>query len=120
MTRLELKTLMSPDLDITTWEPTSLEEVWVALEMEIGLAGDEKADLFQVVVATPEGVRKHAREDVISKRGMLILSRFSSDVLKEALNQILSECAADSWNESVLKLQRYFYWEYEDYTQAEE
>jgi hypothetical protein len=119
MTRLEIKSLMSSDVDIATWQPESLEEVWFAIEMEIGLTGDDKADLFQTVVATPEGLRKHARDELISKRGTLVLSSYSPQILRKVLEEILSECSAENWNESVLKLQRYFFWEYEDYVQED-
>ena len=50
---MEIKSLSSPDVDIDVWEAESKNDVFFVLELEIGLAGSSKADLF-------EGRRSHA------------------------------------------------------------
>jgi hypothetical protein len=112
---LEIKTWSSPDVDIYHWVPDEPAEVRFLLEMEIGTTGDERTDIFQVVVATPEGLRAMCPKDVIRERATLILSEYSWGLLKRTCTGIVDRCAASTWNESVLRLQRYFAWEYEDY-----
>jgi hypothetical protein len=87
------------------------------LEVEIGEQGDDRADLFQVVVGTPEGLRNLQPSSckVLTDRATLILSEFTWPDLHKALREIVIRCTSNNWNESVLRLQRYFRWEYEDY-----
>jgi hypothetical protein len=115
---LWIRSITSPDVEFDVWTPSSLEDVHFPVEMEIGETGVEGADLFGVMVATPEGLRRYAKNDVISERGLLVLSEFSWEIVRKSLDRILEECADESWNESVLRLQRYFHWEYEDYVES--
>lgn len=118
MTRLEIRSLHSPDVEVDAWEPADDREVHFLLELEIGEVGDERADLFQVVVASPEGLRaRKAHGGVLSDRATLVLSRFSWTTVHGALARIIKSCEADDWAEAVQRLQRYFAWEYEDYVQ---
>ncbi len=120
MSVLEIKSLSSPDVDVDVWEPTSNEEVYFLVEVEIGERNDERCDLFQLVVATPEGLRKQAEYvdgDVVADRATLVLSNFSWRGLWMALKRILEASQGNDWSESLLKLQRYMRWEYEDYVQ---
>jgi hypothetical protein len=114
---VEIKSLSSPDVEVDDWRPTSTEEVCFLLELEVGERGVDKRDLFQVMVATPEGLRKLTPSDgsVISDRALLVLSEFSWPLLHATLRRILDRCASRDWSETVLRLQRYFEWEYEDY-----
>jgi hypothetical protein len=117
--RIELKHIHSPDVDVDEWQPES-NSVWFLLELDIGPVGKEGADIFQVMVGTPEGLRKLATADargVLSNRAAIILHEFSWTALRGAIAAILRECDSSDWKESVLRLQRFFEWEYEDYVQ---
>jgi hypothetical protein len=116
--RLWIRSIDSPDVEFDVWKPTLREQVHFPVQMEIGEVGTEGADLFSLTVATPEGLRRYAKTDVISERGLLVLSEFSWEMVHRALDRILEVSAAESWNESVLRLQRYFRWEYEDYVES--
>jgi hypothetical protein len=118
---LTIKSLSSPDVSIDSWQPESTA-VCFLLELEIAEEGDERADLFQVVVATPEGLRRLPADAnaVLSDRGALILAEFSWPRLHATLHRILRECGAEDWSAAVLRLQRYFLWEYEDYIEGPE
>lgn len=113
--RLRASRYHSPDVALFAWEPTSLEEVFFLLEFEIGLDGDERRDLFEVVVATPEGLRAIAGKNVIADRATLVISEYSWARVRQAVEEIIKRCQAPSWREAVMKLQRYFRWEYEDW-----
>jgi hypothetical protein len=123
---LRIRNIVSPNVDFDVWRPDSLEDVYFPLEMEIGPVGKDMADVFGVIVATPEGLRRFAKrgiisergllKEVISERGLLVLSEFSWEVVHKTLDRILEAGAGETWNESVLRLQRYLRWEYEDYT----
>lgn len=120
MNNLEIKSIHSPDVEIDLWQPDTQADVCFLLEVEIGEAGKERADVFQLMVATPEGLRQKSdiigREfSVLSDRALVTFSEFSWRHLHQQLTVIIEKCTASSWEESVLRLQRYFSWEYEDY-----
>ena len=115
--KLKVQDFYSPDIEVHSWEPEAPESVRFLLELEIGEAGDEKRDLFQVLVATPEGLRAAAREGVIADRATIVISDYSWLQIQHAVQGIVERCEAPTWEEAVLKLQRYFRWEYEDYVQ---
>jgi len=117
MTVLEIKSLSSPDVEIDVWAPESSEKVCFLLEAEIGERGSGRSDLFQVVVATPEGLRQLPVNEasILTDRATLVFADFSWSALHKTLGRIVRRCTAEDWNGSVLRLQRYFRWEYEDY-----
>jgi len=58
MMKLEIRNFSSMDIaNLWDWEPSSLEEVCFHLELEIGEKGSKGGQLFQLVVATPEGLK---------------------------------------------------------------
>lgn len=74
------------------------------------------ANVFQVVFATPEGLRKHSRGGgVLCTRATLVISELSWPLVHATVADVLRKCEARTWDEAVTKLQRYFEWEYEDY-----
>lgn len=107
--------MSSPDVELWTWNPHSDSDVLFLLEMEIGDKAADGADLFYVVIATPEGLRSDSPRSVLVERATLVFSEFSWDIVKTTLQNILTRCSGDSWNAAVVRLQRYFQWEYEDY-----
>jgi hypothetical protein len=111
---LEIKSWSSPDVDFESWMPEDTN-VYFLLEIEIGVRGGSPRDIFQLIVATPEGLRARARGPVISERGALILSEYSGAIVRRSIQSIVERCASETWVESVTKLERYFEWEYEDY-----
>lgn len=112
---LKVNDYYSPDIEIHSWEPDSAEQVRFLLELEVGEAGDDRKDLFQVVVATPEGLRASATGPIIADRATIVVSEYSWGQVRRTVEQIVERCQAPTWEESVLKLQRYFRWEYEEY-----
>ncbi len=116
--KLEIKDFYSPDIEsIWQWEPTDLSEVCFLLEMNIGEVGADSSDVFQVLIATPEGLRVVDPNDdfVLSDRACLIVREYSWKNILKKINQIVKVCSANDWVESTIRLQRYFQWEYEDY-----
>jgi hypothetical protein len=119
MIKLRIGRVSSPDAHVHVWEPDSSGDVYLLLEVEIGVDGEQGSDVFQLMVATPEGLRSHATGAVISERGTLVISDFSWQEVLKAVRNIVGKCSGKDWNDSVLRLQRYFRWEYEDYVQSD-
>lgn len=113
---LEIKSWHSPDVDLPGWSPARSSEVKFLLEIEIGQKDHPSRDLFHVVVATPEGLRHYGRgKQLLAERATLVLAEYSWTILRSSVEAIVKRCQSATWEESLLKLQRYFAWEYEDY-----
>lgn len=114
---LELRDLSSPDVSPDEWVPEG-NRAFVLVQLEIGAVGEAGADTFDVIVATPEGLAG-ARDDAlgaVAQRATIVVRQFSWDLVRRILNDIIRRCEADSWSTSVLRLQRYFKWEYEEHS----
>ena len=107
-------------LEVWTWEPSSIADVHFGLSISIGPPDEIGADDFQVIVASPEALRKDCRDNAVIGRHYLIVLDYSWEVLERELEKILDVCEADTWERVREKLCRYFLWEYEDYKMEEE
>jgi hypothetical protein len=47
---------------------------------------------------------------------LLVLSSYSYAVLRDHVQRVVDRCEAETWPEVCANLQRYFQWEYEDYS----
>lgn len=120
MAQLEVKDYYSSDIDsVWEWLPPDDEDVFFGLSVYIGVQGKESSDIWEVNIATPKGLlRTSFREcqHVISTRSLIVLERYSWRVLKETIEEIVSECDHEDQRVWQWKLQRFFSWEYEDYS----
>jgi hypothetical protein len=117
MIELELRSLHSPDVEVDVWEPEG-QSVWFLLQLQIGTRGDVATDTFDVMIATPSGLLERASVDeycAVARRGTIVFREFTWPNLHKTIQKVLRECEAENWAQSVLRLQRFFFWEYEDY-----
>lgn len=117
MLQPEIKGYFSTDiLDLATWKPASLASLHFGLDIFIGSPGGDAADQFQIVIATPEALRRDLETTrFISGRHYLIVSSYDWPEIQRYLEELVSKCAAPTWPEAATKLSRHFFWEYEDY-----
>lgn len=118
---LEVKDYYSADVDqVWLWKPQREQPIYYHLAISIGMVRDDRSDDFQVIIATPEGLAARTEgENVLSDRNLIVLREYSWQAVEASLEPILERCAAASWHESVIRLQRYFLWEYEDFVREE-
>jgi len=115
-----IKDFYSSDVpNLYAWDPVVREEIYFPLQLTIGLPEDEGGHTFQVMVATPEAVRKHVFD--ISSEGQMLLGKYLivsdyswKDIL-DTLNHVVESCEGRSWDDIVGKLSKIFWWEFEDY-----
>jgi len=116
MIHLVIRNISSPDVVIDE-DLDDARAVCFLLQLEIGADDAAGADVFDVVIATPEGLSEKAAEDqggALSRRATIVLRHFAWSKVHLIVSDILRDSQADTWNESLLRLQRYFTWEYED------
>ncbi len=114
--KLILKSISSSEVDINNWQPSSNDEVFICLDLEIASDNiDDGSNMFYVTLATPEALRKNSDNLVLVKNRTIVISEYHWDNIHKEILEILNECSRENWNESCTVLQRYFQWEYEDY-----
>ena len=118
--KLEIKDYHSADIEeVWEWKPSSDEEVYYSLEIDIGKVSDKKSSIFQLIVASPASLQSRAEtepDNIIVGRGYIIIENYQWDKIESRLNEIIRSCERKSLDESISCLQRYFIWEYEDHS----
>ena len=116
---MELKDVQSADLEcsLAEWRPEDPTDIYIGVEFSIGEKGEEAADLYQCVVATPKGLEGTSSELIISDRALIVVRCFDWPHIEEHIKSILERCNSHSKFEMQERLTRYFMWEYEDYKQ---
>lgn len=118
----QIKTFHSPDVDnLDSWIPEG-DGFYVLLQLGIGPRDEAGSDNFEIVLASPEGLRSRRTGGtiVVGDRGLLVLQAFEWREIQSHLRRIVSSCSGRDWVEVSTKLQRYFFWEYEDYVQDDD
>lgn len=115
--KLTLNSISSSDVDLKYWYPIANEEVFVCLDLDIGFSdGNDGSNMFYVTLATPESLTKHRNGAVLVKNRTIVISEYEYDLVLKLILEILANCSRETWDESCQVLQRYFQWEYEDYS----
>jgi hypothetical protein len=109
----EIKDWHCPDVaDLARWVPPSQADVFLPLEISIGPAGGTAAELFAIVVATPQAL--HGRPDR-RKGKLLVIHQYDWQEVRATLERWVSECERPTWEEVCDCLRTRFGWEYEGY-----
>ena len=93
------------------------------LTISIGVKGREGAVNYNLMVCTPDWLKKELTTGAKWGRHMLIINKFSPEKIKKEINKKVSELLLefsnfddDSFPE---KIGRYAYWEFEDYSKEQ-
>lgn len=105
------------DVDLKYWFPACNEEVLISLDLNIRyLDGEEGSNMFYVTLSTPEALRKFRKGSILVRNRTIIVSEYDYNIVREVIIEILDKCSRQNWEDSCAALQRYFLWEYEDYS----
>lgn len=124
---LEVLDLRSLDIDDSpAWRPASPADVYLTVELEIGEVGVSGGHVFQLLVATSQGVSAHHQGKALEaytsmrKRGkrfdidaLLVVDPYEWTCVHAALLQRVASCERSTWAESLDCLRAKFFWEYE-------
>jgi len=125
--RLEVLDLRSLDINnLPAWRPASPADVYLTIELEIGEAGVPGAHVFQLLVATPEGVQAHHQDKALQaftsmrQRGktfdtdaLVVVDPYDWNSVHDMLLKRVASCERSTWTESLGCLRTRFFWEYE-------
>ena len=115
----ELKFIDCADIeDLPNWRPAD-DDVCFWLTLSIGLPGSEAADIFQVCVATPSGLKSSLGRRIKPRGGAqarpIVLPSYSWPAALDAIRERLESSEGSGRLDIQEKLRRHFVWEYENY-----
>lgn len=115
--RAEIRETYSSDVDdLSEWLPTS-EAFAVVVRLQIGPAGEPGEESFDVTVCSPSWLGQQAEDaPVLDVRHHLVVREFSWPVIRDYITARVAACTGETWSDVTLKLSRFAYWEFEDYT----
>jgi hypothetical protein len=115
--RAELKRLHSPDIDdLKAYTPEEPDSFGFLLQAMMGPAGREGEESFDIVVCTPEWLkRKHTATEIILGRHQLIVFTYDYQRLASYIAAFAERCTGESWQDVAQQLSRLGKWEFEDY-----
>ena len=79
------------------------------MEIRIGLATEEVADIFSILVLSADNKDKASKNDKL-----LVLPIFDVDMIKAYVEKILTH--ANQSVDPMILLRQHFHWEFEDYS----
>lgn len=96
--------------DFETWRPGRLDDVYLGIELRIGANGDEQADIFQIVIATPQSIQGRPER---TRCKLIVIEQYHWQTIKATLERWVGECDRSTWRETVECLRHRFDWEYD-------
>ena len=99
-----------------SWRPDNREQVFLGLDPEIGLRGERASICSMSASPRPRALRRHGGGLCVVKHRTLVISDFDWKQLSALLDDIVRGDCAGQLGRICAVLQRYFNWEYEDYS----
>ena len=113
----EIKSLHSPDVfDLAAYQPNEKNNFGFLLEVEIGILGQEGADLFFFMICTSEWFTNfNKNKNVVFGSHYIFMFEYDYTILRNVLLAYIDNIEQDTWTEIAAKLNRIGKWEFEDY-----
>ena len=109
---LKLHAIESPNLEPPAL-PSNPENCRIAIQLLVGPPDEPGSESFQFLVVTPLWLAD--QQEVRWGTGLLIVPRFSWEVVEHSIAKLLAGTPSKSWNEAAISLSRSMAWEFENY-----
>lgn len=120
MTRAILRSLHSPDADLTTFVPADPSRFSVLVQALIGPAEQAGEESFDFVFCTPLWLADQLeREQYVMGRHHVLVSHYSMELVENVIRELCARASGPDWSSVASYLGRYGRWEFEDYTEVE-
>lgn len=119
--KVKVNTIFSSDVsDLKLFIPDKHDNFGFSLTLNIGVAGDEAGDLFEMYVCTPKWLSDTLTKDAVFFGYQYIIVRsYNYDLLLKSINRVVENCSGETWEEIAVKLNRYGRWEFDEYKDFE-
>jgi hypothetical protein len=112
-----IKSINSSDIeqDLETYMPEKSDNFSLLLEIEVGIEGEEGADLFNITICTPKWIMENlSLDDSLVGLYHIIVLNYNFKSLVQQLNQLM--CIQGlNWQEISKRLSYIGHWEFMDY-----
>lgn len=120
MTKAVLRSLHSPDADLTSYAPEDPSRFSVLVQAIIGPEGQVGGESFDFVFCTPLWLAVQLeRQPYVIGRHYVLVSGYSLELIETVVRELCARATAPDWESVATYLARYGRWEFEDYTEAE-
>ncbi len=113
--RAQLKSLHSPDIDLSNYWPEDPGCFGFLLQAFVGAEGKEGDDSFSFILCTPRWLELESKGPVSFGANHLIVMDYDLRKIEEHLKNYCERCVGDTWIEVAAKVGRVGRWEFEDY-----
>ncbi|WP_059366795.1 Imm8 family immunity protein [Rodentibacter caecimuris] len=116
--RAKLKSIMEQvgEFDLEVYRPEN--EKLFCINVLLCIGPDDNTDsinYFDLKVCTLDWLYLYQKKTSVL-RHVMIVDRYDFKQIISYINEIITQCYGDSWEDIANKLSRYFFWEYEDYS----
>ncbi|GAB3698136.1 immunity 8 family protein [Spirosoma flavus] len=103
-------------IDFFDYQPEVHDDFGFPLNLTIGIEGQEGANNFQLMVATPKYIqRTHPNQSAVLLRHYLVVFQYDFNEILDIINNYVRSIEEDSWEKVAEKIGRIAQWEFEDY-----
>jgi len=116
--RAQIRHLLTPDIDPTTFVPEDPERFMFLVQMLAGPSDGQGEESFQFTVCTPGWLQDQVnREGPMPGAHHVVVGTFDWPALEVLFQRLVFQCAGADWNEVATKLSRYGLYEFADGTE---
>ena len=113
--RAQLKSLHSPDIDLSNYWPEDPGCFGFLLQAFVGPEGEDGDESFSFNVCTPRWLEIENKDRIIFGANHLIVTNYNLPAIESHLRRYFERCVGDTWSEVSAKVARVGHWEFEDY-----
>lgn len=114
--RAELKSVMSSDIDPSTYFPEKEDSFGVFIQATIGPEGVDSGDVFGFQVCSPKWLASQIEgSGIMWGRHLIILVEYDFSNITQEISSLCARTFGSNWQEVAAKIARYGQWEFEDY-----
>ncbi|CAN5279492.1 immunity 8 family protein [soil metagenome] len=115
--RAQIKAILSPDVDLATFDPPDANDVSVFLQLLVGSAGGIGEESFQLTVMTPRALERELHKGALPLLGRhyVFVERWETSAVIGWLTESIQSIEGPTWHEVGEKVARIGWWEFEDY-----
>ena len=99
---------------VEQFRPENGVDFGISLRLDIGPAGENASDAFELFVCTPDHLNREWPEPIWG-RGLLIVQDFDLPTIRSVIERYLATCHGADWPEVVAHVSRVAIWEFENY-----
>jgi hypothetical protein len=111
-----VKSAYSSDADLDAPSGSHQSVDIASLQLEVGAAGSRGADIFEVIVVTPDWVRRAVKDSgPLVGRHYLVMDPFDIHEALAFITRKIEALEGETWDELSDRISRFGHWEFEDY-----